>query len=89
MAIRIRRVRGKLVALCAAENKAKEGDLYLDDEVHHALTRKFEADFKSEGYIIAKMRKRWASATLRNTSEAQKIVNRMVARRRNRGNRKS
>jgi len=44
MAIRIRKVDGHLVALCAAETKAKVGDLYLDDTVHHALSIKFYAD---------------------------------------------
>jgi len=44
MAIRIRKVKGHLVALCAAETKAEVGDLYLDDAEHYALTVKFYAD---------------------------------------------
>ena len=52
MAIRLRRIPGVgLIALCAARSVAKEGDVYLDDEVHHALTRKFHDDFTSEGRI--------------------------------------
>jgi len=46
MAIRIRRCKKGLVALCAAETKAEVGDLYLDDEVHSALVDKFMEDFK-------------------------------------------
>jgi hypothetical protein len=51
MAIRIRKIDSKYVALCAAESEAKEGDVYLDDGVHGALTKKFEADFKSMGLM--------------------------------------
>ncbi len=51
MAIRIRFINGDTVALCAAESEPEEGDLYLDDNVHHALTLKFEADFKSMGFL--------------------------------------
>ncbi len=50
MSIRLRRVNGLLVALCAARSVEKPGDVYLDDAVHHALTEKFSADFASEGY---------------------------------------
>ena len=46
MAIRIRRCRIGLVAFCASETKKMKGDLYLDDEVHDALTEKFMEDFK-------------------------------------------
>lgn len=49
MAIRLRRVEGVgLVALCAARSVTKAGDVYLDDEVHHALSAKFSLDFASE-----------------------------------------
>jgi len=41
MAIRIRRVKGRLVALCAAETDPKLDDMYLDDEIHYALAQKF------------------------------------------------
>ena len=51
MAIRIRTVDGELVALCAAEHKAQEGDVYLGDDIHHALTVKFETDFRSMGML--------------------------------------
>lgn len=55
MAIRIRKViknyKEELVALCAAETDPKIDDLfYLDDNVHHALSQKFEADFKKMGF---------------------------------------
>lgn len=51
MAIRIRNVNGKIVALCAAETKPNKNDLYLDDNIHHALSTKFGLDFFSEGLI--------------------------------------
>jgi len=50
MAIRIRKIEnGKIVALCAAEFEAEEGDIYLDDMVDHALRMKFIKDYESEG----------------------------------------
>ncbi len=51
MAIRIREIKGFTIALCAAETKEKPGDLYLDDNIHHALTTKFGLDFYSEGFL--------------------------------------
>ena len=51
MAIRIRKVNGVTVALYAAKTKAEKGDLYLDDNVHHALTTKFGLDWKEEGFL--------------------------------------
>lgn len=59
MAIRIQKVKNKniksgfsYIALCAAENKYKKGDIYLDDAIDHALRMKFLKDYKSEGWII-------------------------------------
>lgn len=49
MAIRIRKINGKVVALCAAKSKPRNGDIYLDDNIHHALAIKFREDFESEG----------------------------------------
>lgn len=51
MAIRIRNVNGCVIALCAAETDEKPGDIYLDDDIHHALTTKFGLDFESEGLL--------------------------------------
>ena len=51
MAIRVRKIKGKIVALCAAEHKAEEDDLYLDDVVDHALRMKFLKDYGEEGLI--------------------------------------
>jgi hypothetical protein len=48
MAIRLRRVQGVLVALCAAETDAQIGDHYLDDEVHYALAAKFARDWRGQ-----------------------------------------
>lgn len=51
MAIRVRKTGKKLVALCAAKSEPMEGDLYLDDNVHHALSNKFEDDFRKMGFL--------------------------------------
>ena len=51
MAIRIRKVNGYIIALCAAVSKPKEGDLYLDDSAHHALSTKFGLDWYEEGRV--------------------------------------
>lgn len=45
MAIRLRIAEnGWLVACCAAQTVAKEGDIYLDDAAHYALMIKFTHD---------------------------------------------
>ncbi len=41
MAIRLRKVKGTWVALCAVEADLKEGDVYIDDAQHYALACKF------------------------------------------------
>lgn len=47
MAIRLRIVNNYYVALCAVESDQKEGDIYLDDGMHTALSTKFAQDFNS------------------------------------------
>lgn len=49
MAIRLRMVRDKWVALCAVESDPKDGDIYLDDSKDCALRAKFKKDYISEG----------------------------------------
>ncbi len=46
MAIRIRKVEGVQVALCAVEVDPKPDDIYLDDSVHYALAAKFARDWR-------------------------------------------
>jgi len=53
MAIRIRKIKGHVVALCAAETRPEPGDLYLDDGVHAALSTKFAIDWDGEGLVTA------------------------------------
>jgi hypothetical protein len=48
MAIRIRRVNGFTVALCAADTDAMPDDLYLDDGQHYALAAKFARDWRGQ-----------------------------------------
>ena len=50
MAIRIRSKGKGYVALCAAESELRDGDLYINDGQHNALSKKFEADFKKMGF---------------------------------------
>jgi len=52
MAIILRRIKGQLVALCAARIEHKLGDTYIDDDAHHALSTKFMVDFESEGLLV-------------------------------------
>ncbi|MBA7601791.1 hypothetical protein ES703_08872 [subsurface metagenome] len=57
MAIRIRKIltMGEVgfyyVALCAVENKYEKGDIYLNDNIDHALRIKFLEDYKKEGLV--------------------------------------
>lgn len=41
MALRLRRVDGVLVTLCAAETDPMDGDFYLNDEIHYSLSLNF------------------------------------------------
>ena len=50
MAIRIRKVDGHTIAVCAACTKPKDGDIYLDDAAHGALSGKFALDFYHMGF---------------------------------------
>ena len=51
MAIRIRVIKNITVALCAAKTIAGKGDIYLDDNIHHALSTKFCMDLTREGFL--------------------------------------
>lgn len=52
MSIRLRKVNGILIALCAARSVEKDGDIYLDDNAHHALAEKFARDYNKEGRVV-------------------------------------
>ena len=52
MAIRLRKIDGTMVALCAAKSKSQAFDRYLDDGLDHALRIKFLKDFESEGLLV-------------------------------------
>jgi hypothetical protein len=51
MAIRIRTIENVVVALCAAKTISKVGNVYLDDNIHHALSTKFCIDLKEKGFL--------------------------------------
>lgn len=48
MAIRLRKVEDRLIALCAAETDSMPGDVYLDDGQHYALAAKFWRDYQGQ-----------------------------------------
>jgi len=48
MAIRLRTVEGRRIALCAAETDAIPGDIYLDNNDHYALAAKFSRDWAGQ-----------------------------------------
>jgi len=62
MAIRLRRVEGYWVALCAVESDAKEGDVYLDDAQHYALACKFASEYNI-----------WEDAKMNRLANTQKV----------------
>jgi hypothetical protein len=45
VAIRLRTVNGVHVALCAAKTKHIQGDIYLDDAWHYAISQKYWRDY--------------------------------------------
>jgi len=68
MSIRIRVVDGVLVALCAARSMPKEGDIYLDDAAHGALSDKFAEDFGTEGHDTRSLYPEQAAARAKEES---------------------
>ncbi len=69
MSIRLRKVNGILIAFCAARSVEKPGDIYLDDNAHHALAEKFARDFYSEGSIVRVPDSREAALAEREESD--------------------
>jgi|GEM_PF-1947304 len=63
MAIRIRKIENRIVALCAAETDEKAGDIYLDDNIHHALAAKFSSDWNMD----------WEDSELIQLMEKEKV----------------
>ena len=48
MAMRLRKVEGTLIALCAAETDPMPDDAYLDDGQHYAIAAKFWRDYQGQ-----------------------------------------
>ena len=59
MAIRLREVKGRLLALCAAVTKPEPGDIYIDDRMHQALSTKFALDYNSMGFLKGRPPVNW------------------------------
>lgn len=49
MAMRLREIEGRWVAVCAARTVAKAGDIYIDDNQDHAIRAKLLHDYRTEG----------------------------------------
>lgn len=45
MAIRLRKVNGIHVALCAAKSRPIQGDIYINDSFHYAISQKYWRDY--------------------------------------------
>ena len=45
MAMRLRTVNGVHVALCAAKSRPVQGDVYIDDAFHYAISQKYWRDY--------------------------------------------
>ena len=48
MAIRLRKINNRWIAICAARSVPKEGDVYIDDVQHYALAQKFSRDWNGD-----------------------------------------
>ena len=45
MAIRLRTINGVRVALCAVKSHPVQGDIYIDDGFHYAISQKYWRDY--------------------------------------------
>lgn len=74
MAIRIRSVEGRTVALCAVETDAMPDDVYLDDTQHYALAAKFAQDW--QGRTVAWCYpEEWAAMATQKVRDAETELN--------------
>ena len=74
MAIRIRSVDGRIVALCAAETDAMTGDAYLDDAAHYALAAKFAHDWQGQT-VDWSYPEEWAAMETQKLRDAETELN--------------
>ena len=72
MAIRIRKVKDHTIAVCAAYTEPKEGDIYLDDAAHGALSGKFGLDFYRMGFLERPLIDKEESALIDNEENKDK-----------------
>ena len=73
MAIRIRQSNGYTIALCAAETDPEDGDIYLDDAAHHALSAKFAQDWHRQ-YISWDYPEEWAEMKKHKLRDAEEEI---------------
>lgn len=78
MAIRLRKVSGGEVALCAAETDPEPGDIYLDDGWHYALAAKFALDWQGET-VNWKYEDIWADMETQKLRDAREELQKWLA----------
>lgn len=82
MAIRIRQVDGRTVALCAVESDPMPGDLYLDDCIHYALAAKFAQDWRGSPMTsLPEYPDEWAAMATQKVRDAREEFERWDAER--------
>lgn len=53
MAMRLRKLKGNWLAVCAAKSPEHPGDIYIDDAQDHAIRTKLYHDWEEEGLFSA------------------------------------
>ena len=80
MAIRLRIVDGRTVALCAVESDPQPGDVYLDDGQHYALAAKFAQDWRgSLGADLPEYPEEWAVMATQKVRDAREELEKRLA----------
>lgn len=81
MAIRIREVNGRTVALCAVESDPTSADIYLDDTAHYALAAKFAHDWRSlpGGARLPEYPEEWAAMATQKVRDAEEELKKWAA----------
>ncbi len=77
MAIRMRRVGDRMIALCAAETDEMTDDIYLDDGLHYALAAKFASDWRGQT-IDFEYTEEWALMETQKLRDARETLNKWI-----------
>lgn len=71
MAIRLRTINGRWVALCATETDPAEGDVYLDDNQDRAIRAKLALDHQQDMWAESTWPDYWALMETQKRRDAQ------------------